>query len=119
MTVKHLINNNGNYAMNQFVIEGDGKIVFQSYASMIVEIDYNKHTITIGDDYNYSRTTGKHRNIFFEDYARMTGLATLKGLEKALKDGFYGTWAVIRERDRIAENVAESIPTSEARATVA
>lgn len=94
MKVEQMINDRGNGAMNQFVINGDGKTVFQSYSSMIVELDYNTRTITIGKDYDYSRTTGKHRNIFFRDYARMSELATLDGLRKAIKAGSYGTWKI-------------------------
>ena len=89
-----MINDKGNGAMNQFVLYGDGKIVFQSYSSMIAEIDEQNDTITIGADWNYSRTTGKHRNIFFRDYARIRGLADTKALQKAIKDGSYNDGCV-------------------------
>lgn len=56
---------------NQFIIEGEGKVTFQSYNSMIAEIDYNNHTLTIGEDWNYSTTTGKYRNSFFDTYLPM------------------------------------------------
>lgn len=94
MKVEQMINNRGNGAMNQFIITDTNKLVFQSYSSMIVEIDYTNNVITIGNDYNYSTTTGKHRNIFFNDYAHMPELATLKGLEKAIKDGKYKEWTI-------------------------
>ena len=94
MTVEQMINDRGNGAMNQFIISGEGRTIFQSYSSMIAELDYNTHTITIGKDYDYSTTTGKHRNIFFRDYAGMSELATLDGLRKAIKAGKYGTWTI-------------------------
>ena len=94
MTVEQMINNNGNGAMNQFVISGEGRTIFQSYASMIAELDYNTHTITIGKDYDYSTTTGKHRNIFFRDYANIPDLASKKGILDALKNGLCNGWTI-------------------------
>ena len=97
MKVEQMINNRGNGAMNQFVITGDRKIVFQSYNSMIAEVDYNNHRITIGRDYDYSNTTGKHRNIFFADYVNLPELATLAGLRQAIKAGRLGVWEIVTE----------------------
>lgn len=89
MRVEQLINSRGNGAMNQFVITDGARVVFQSYDSTIAEVDRDNLTITIYPDYDYSRTTGKHRNIFFEDYAGMQELATLAGLRGAMKRGLY------------------------------
>ena len=96
MKVEQMINNRGNGAMNQFVITDDERNIrtFQSYRSMIVTVDYDNAVITIGQDYNYSRTTGKHRNIFFSDYVGMRELADLKALNKAIKDGCHGRFKV-------------------------
>lgn len=73
---------------NQFIIESDGKIVFQSYQSVIADVDYNNGVITIGEDYDYSRTTGKYRNAFFEEIG-FRELATLDGIRNAIKEGKY------------------------------
>lgn len=100
MKVEQLINDKGNGAMN-LVISGDGKLIFQSYDSiqsydsMIAEINYNTNTITIGEDWDYSVTTSKHRNIFFRDYAKMPELATKDGLKKAIKDGVCNNFKVV------------------------
>ena len=94
MKVAQMINDRGNGATNQFVIEGDGKLVFQSYDSMIAELDFSTNTITIGRDYDYSKTTGKHRNIFFRDYAFLPELATLDGLRKAIDEGHHEKWTI-------------------------
>lgn len=61
---------NGNKIANQFVItSNDGNVItFQSYASEIATIDWNHRTITIGRDWDYSTTTGKYRNLFFDEY---------------------------------------------------
>lgn len=89
-----MINNNNNPAANQFVIYGEGKKIFQSYDSIIAVVDYNNKTIELGEDWNYSRTTGKHRNIFFRDYANIPDLSSKKGIEKALKNGLCNRWTI-------------------------
>ena len=92
--VEQMINNNNNPAANQFVIYGEGKKIFQSYDSIIAVVDYNNKTIELGEDWNYSRTTGKHRNIFFMDYVNMPDLGTLEGVRKALKNGLCNGWKI-------------------------
>jgi len=87
MRVQQLINDRGNGAMNQFVITWGFNTVFQSYDSMIADVDELTNTITFGKNWNYSRTTGKHRNIFFRDYVGLPELSTTDGIRKALKDG--------------------------------
>jgi hypothetical protein len=92
--VEQLINDRNNPAANQFVIYGEGKKIFQSYDSIIAVVDYNNKTIELGRDWNYSRTTGKHRNIFFRDYANIPDLASLDGISKALKNGLCNGWSI-------------------------
>ena len=92
--VEQMINNNYNPAANQFVIKGENKIIFQSYDSIIAVVDYANKTIELGEDWNYSRTTSKHRNIFFTDYARFPELSTLEGVRKALKNGMCNGWTI-------------------------
>lgn len=55
------------YNKNQFIIREEGKTVFQSYASTIAEIDKNGQ-LTLGIDWDYSRTTLKHLYLFLNDY---------------------------------------------------
>lgn len=95
MLVKNLENQNTGRAIpNQFVIADDNNcIFFQSYASTIIKIDYNKHTITIFPDYDYSNTTIKHRNHFLSEYG-FNGISNTKTLEKAIKSGNYDTWVI-------------------------
>ena len=93
--VEQMINNNDNPAANQFVISGENKKIFQSYDSIIAIVDYSNKTIELGEDWNYSRTTGKHRNIFFNDYVNMPDLGTLEGIRKALKNGLCNGWKII------------------------
>lgn len=68
---------------NQFIIsyEENNKDyeVFQSYNSMIIKWE-NEKIIEIGNNWNYSRTTGKYRNL-------LTGM-NKKQFEKMLNEGF-------------------------------
>lgn len=94
-SVQNMKSSNGNYVPNQFIITEDTKTIFQSYDSIIALIDFTEKIITIYPDYNYSQTTVKYRNQFFSDYG-LEGLATIKGLEKALSEWHYNEYAVIK-----------------------
>lgn len=85
----------GREVANQFIITGEKRVIFQSYESTIAEINYQTETISIYPAYNYSKTTGKYRNQFFEEEG-FSVLATLKGLEDALNAGKVGGWKVCR-----------------------
>ena len=61
--VRNLETSRGNSAANQFVINVDGKRIFQSYDS-IIAVEYEDGRIELGEDWNYSRTTSKFRNQF-------------------------------------------------------
>lgn len=65
---------------NQFVIRTDEGTYFQSYDSIIALID-TSGKVTLGEDWNYSKTTGKYRNKFLNE--------TRKETEQKLKDGIY------------------------------
>jgi len=99
LKVENIVSDKGNSIANQFVLNDyeNSKIVFQSYNSMIIEIDRLNKKVTVGEDWNYSMTTGKYRNIFFRDYApnELYYLKDRKELEKAIKDGFYGDYEII------------------------
>lgn len=77
------IENNGRSVPNQFIIcykKNNKKYkIFQSYASMILKWE-NGVLIEVGLGWDYSRTTGKYRNL-------MTGM-NKKQFEKMLKNNF-------------------------------
>lgn len=89
-----MINDRGNGAMNQFVLYVGSTIAFQSYNSLIATVDRNKKEVTLFPAWDYSVTTGKHRNIFFRDYANIPDLANKKGVENALKNGLCNGWTI-------------------------
>lgn len=85
MTVENMRSpRTGAKVVNQFVITDGCRTVFQSYDSTIAEINRNPRTITIGEDWDYSVTTGKYRNAFFEDMG-FSELASKQGLNKAME----------------------------------
>ena len=92
MRVENMVSpRTGNPVANQFVITGDGKTIFQSYSSTIAVIDWNEHTVKIGEDWNYSTTTGKYRNSFFydNDFSDMADTTKIrKVMKKVDEDGF-------------------------------
>ena len=81
----------GKPVANQFIITDGDTTVFQSYASTIATIDRKEHTITLGEDWDYSVTTGKYRNLFFEGEG-FSHLRTKQDIESYLslvdRDGY-------------------------------
>lgn len=99
MTVENMISSRGNKVANQFVIRDDenGKTTFQSYESEIITVDRKNNVITVFPDYDYSRTTGKYRNLFFENYCYFPDLATKKGLEYYMNLGVIGNYEIVKK----------------------
>ena len=62
--VSNMMSNNGNFVPNQFKIRANEGMYFQSYDSMIAFVDNNGKVFLDENDWDYSRTTGKYRNIF-------------------------------------------------------
>lgn len=56
------------YNKNQFLFYDERKLVFQSYDSVIAEIDKKTGELFFGSDWNYSNTTRKHLYMFLNDY---------------------------------------------------
>lgn len=80
MKIKHLMNNNGNKAMNHFTIQDNGAVYLQSYDVIVVKISGTD--VFLDERYhNYSNTTTKHRNIFLKE--------DTKTINKKIKDGVY------------------------------
>jgi len=86
LKVKNMTSTKGNKIANQFIISDSMIDIFQSYDSIIVKIDRLNHIISIYDDYNYSQTTGKYRNLFFNSMG-FYELNTLQKLNNAIKNG--------------------------------
>ena len=68
---------------NQFIITTYDKTIFQSYNSVIA-VKYNDGSVILGEDWDYSATTGKYRNQFLGE-----GIAETR---KKIADGSYTIW---------------------------
>ena len=80
MLVKQMQSNKGNFIANQFIINERDKTMFQSYDRIIAEKGIQG--VKLDKNYwDYSRTTGKYRNIFLGE--------TKKETEKKIKNGEY------------------------------
>ena len=58
------------YNKNQFIINTEKEITFQSYDSIIATINKKTGVLTLGADWDYSKTTLKHLYLFLQDYKR-------------------------------------------------
>ena len=56
------------YNKNQFIIESDNLIEFQSYKSLVASINKKTGILTLGIDWDYSNTTMRHLYLFIDDY---------------------------------------------------
>ena len=81
MRVENIRTPAGNRVVNQFIIRDGNDIYFQSYRAIIVKIDNFGRVYLDQNFWNYSRTTGKYRNIFLHETKRET--------EKKIKSGQY------------------------------
>lgn len=53
---------------NQFVLENDKQLIYQSYYSIIAVYDKEKDRLTLGRDWDYSTTTSKYLYKFIDTY---------------------------------------------------
>lgn len=56
---------------NQFIIRQGDLCIFQSYESICAIYNIETRQLTLGRDWDYSRTTMKHLYIFIHDKARI------------------------------------------------
>ena len=87
-TISNFISEKGNRVANQFIIEkndnGNKVRIFQSYESIIAKIIYDewggKAEIYLDEDtWDYSKTTGKYRNLFLGETKAVTQKNINKG----------------------------------------
>lgn len=80
MRIENMRSTRGNQVPNQFIIYTDQGRYFKSYNSLIVFEPYSGKT-QLGNDWDYSTTTGKYRNLFLGEDKKAT--------ERKIKDGTY------------------------------
>mgnify|MGYP003151812929 CR=1 FL=1 len=82
MKVENFRNSIGNKVKNQFYIQDNDFIYFQSYNSIIAKKEVQGNNITLDKNYwDYSKTTSRYRNIFLNE--------TTKETEAKIKNGTY------------------------------
>lgn len=67
MKVRQLKRPRGTVVVNHFIIDERRKTWFQSYDSIIIEIDREYQKITVGCDWDYSMTTTKYLKQFLNE----------------------------------------------------
>lgn len=96
MKVTNITNSRGRKVPNQFIIENGNVYTFQSYNSIIAVVDFDNSIITLGSDWNYSTTTSRYRNKFFETLG-LDELSDTASVRKAIKDGEVAGYKVVYE----------------------
>ena len=81
--VQNLRSNTGKAVANQFAITTDSEVVFQSYNSVIARIDRKTHRVTLGRDWDFSKTTTRWLFEFLRGTLPTDDLAELGGLTSA------------------------------------
>lgn len=83
--VEQLTNDENRGITNQIVLKTDDAIYFQSYDSIVAK--YSKDNIlTLGCNWDYSRTTMKHLNRFIREYTRKN-IQGASEIRKAIDNG--------------------------------
>jgi len=66
--VRNMVSDKGNDIANQFIITTDKGRYFQSYHSVIAFIPFGDKPTQLDKNYwDYSKTTGKYRNLFLRE----------------------------------------------------
>ncbi|MEI6580817.1 MAG: hypothetical protein WCO07_01450 [bacterium] len=84
MKVKNMLSvKSGREVANQFeLIDNEGNRYFQSYSSIIVQIQASNGQVFLDKNFwNYSRTTAKYRNMFLRE--------TTQDIKLKIHAGFY------------------------------
>lgn len=71
-------------AVNQFILEDDKQLIFQSYASIIAVYDKENDEMILGCDWDYSTTTSKYLYKFIDTYFYYKSSSKYNELSKEL-----------------------------------
>lgn len=86
ITVRNMRSSNGNTVPNQFVIDTPDGQYFQSYETIIAYYENKSGVFFLDvDSWDYSRTTGKYRNIFLSENKAETLKKIESGVYKLVK----------------------------------
>lgn len=71
MKISNMLSTKNNKVANQFIIEFDNYVAFQSYNTLIAVYSY-ENDVLYQDENFYSRTTSKYLNMFINEYQPLT-----------------------------------------------
>ena len=80
--IENMVSESGNDIPNQFEIYTPKGLYFQSYKTIIAFIDNTGQIWLDEEDWDYSTTTGKYRNIFLREKRPETEYKIKKGIYK-------------------------------------
>lgn len=86
LKVRKMKGNSGREAANQFIIENNNDIYFQSYKSVCAKYNKKAKKLTVGRDCVCSRTTSKYLYQFIKDETPIYGVDR-KIILKAMNEG--------------------------------
>lgn len=98
MKVTNITNSRGRKVANQFIITDGNVYTFQSYNSVIAIVDFDNSIITLGSDWNYSTTTSRYRNKFFEVLG-LDELTDTASIREAIENGVVAGYKVVYKED--------------------
>lgn len=81
------------YSKNQFIIELNDCIIFQSYNSICCIIDNKNKLIQFWIDFDYSKTTMKYLSKFLIDNLWLNS-CNIQYIRKSIKDWFLNNWYI-------------------------
>ena len=96
MKVTNMTNGRGRKVPNQFIITDGNVYTFQSYNSVVAVVDFDNSIITLGYDWNYSTTTSRYRNKFFETLG-LDEMSDTASIKEAIKNGEIVGYTVVYE----------------------
>ena len=85
MKISNFTNSKGNKVTNQFIINDSEFTLFQSYDSVIIKTTFEdgKRVVYLDSYYwDYSKTTGKYRNLFLGENKKTTELKIKNNIYK-------------------------------------
>lgn len=98
MKVTNITNSRGRKVPSQFIITNGNVYTFQSYNSVVAVVDFDNSIITLGSDWNYSTTTSRYRNAFFEGLG-LDELTDTASVKEAIRNGEVAGYKVVYEED--------------------
>ena len=83
-----LSRNTGRAIANQFIIVTDDGYYMQSYDSVVVHYNRRDNVLTLGYDWNYSKTTLKYVEQFIDEYTTY-GKMTKAEIQQAINENVF------------------------------